>query len=262
MSERGGRLEGKRAMVTGAGSGIGRAVALRYAREGARVGLLERRADAVAETVSLIEGTGGECIPLPCDVSSEAQVAGSLDTIVKEWGGLDIVAGVAGIELAGTGDARVDELELSIWERTIGTNLTGMFLTCKYGVRGLLSSGGGAVIVTGSPCGILGHCAAEHAYSASKAGTHGLVRVMAADYASRNIRVNCVIPGLHRHAAQRGCDCRRRNAGGCQSRHPREASGQSRRGRGAVRVACFRRSLVRDRRVLHGRRRADGSLVS
>lgn len=196
MSERGGRLEGKRAMVTGAGSGIGRAVALRYAREGARVGLLERRADAVAETVSLIEGTGGECIPLPCDVSSEAQVAGSLDTIVKEWGGLDIVAGVAGIELAGTGDARVDELELSIWERTIGTNLTGMFLTCKYGVRGLLSSGGGAVIVTGSPCGILGHCAAEHAYSASKAGTHGLVRVMAADYASRNIRVNCVIPGF------------------------------------------------------------------
>ena len=196
MNKRSRRREGKRALVTGAGSGIGRAVAIRFAGEGARVGLLDVREGVANETESLIRSAGGESIALPCDVSQEREVARSVDRITEAWRGLDVVVGVAGIELAGTGDARVDELDLAIWQRTLATNLTGMFLTCKYGVRGLLASGGGSVIVTGSPCGILGHCAAEHAYSASKAGTHGLVRVMAADYAASRIRVNCVIPGF------------------------------------------------------------------
>ncbi len=183
-------------MVTGAASGIGRAVAIRYAAEGARVGLVDRSVEGNEETASLIRVGAGECMVLACDVSQEPEVSRSVDAIVDRWQGLDIVVGVAGIELAGTGDARVDALNVEMWDRTIATNLTGMFLTCKHGVRALLATGGGSVIVTGSPCGLLGFCAAEHAYSASKAGTHGLVRVMAADYAKDGIRVNCVVPGF------------------------------------------------------------------
>ena len=191
-----GRLEGKRALVTGAGSGIGRAVAERFAREGARVGLIGRRASALEQTAERIRSAGGTCLATPCDVAQEAQVLEATAAIAKAFGGIDTVVGVAGIELIGGGDDRIDRLELAGWQRTIDTNLTGMFLTCKYGTRALLEAGGGSIIVTGSPCGLFGHCADEHAYSASKAGVHGLVRVMAADLASEGIRVNCVIPGF------------------------------------------------------------------
>lgn len=190
------RLAGKRCLVTGAGSGIGRAVAVLFAQEGARVGLIGRGLDALEQTASSIADVGGTPLALRADVSREADMAAAVDALVAAWDGLDVVVGVAGVELVGDGDTRVDQLALDAWQRTIDINLTGMFLTCKYGARALLRSGGGSVIITGSPCGLMGHCAGEHAYSASKAGTHGLVRVMAADYAKDGIRVNCVIPGF------------------------------------------------------------------
>jgi NAD(P)-dependent dehydrogenase (short-subunit alcohol dehydrogenase family) len=190
------RLQGKRAFVTGAGSGIGQAVAIRMAAEGAKVGLMGRRAGALQETADRITAAGGTCLAVPCDVSVEAEVAAAVVRFKEAFGGLDTVVGVAGIELIADGDARVDQLELAHWQQTIDVNLTGMFLTCKYGTRALLENGGGSITITGSPCGLFGHCAGEHAYSASKAGTHGLVRVMAADLARENIRVNCVIPGF------------------------------------------------------------------
>ncbi len=183
-------------MVTGAASGIGQAVALLYALEGARVALLDHNRVGLADTLAQIAAAGGEALSLECDVSDEVQVQHSVAAITRAWGGLDVGVGVAGIELAGFGDAQVHELELEVWQRTIDTNLTGMFLTCKHAVRALLAGGGGSIIVTGSPCGSYGACAAEHAYSASKAGTHGLVRVMAVDYARSGIRVNAVIPGF------------------------------------------------------------------
>jgi NAD(P)-dependent dehydrogenase (short-subunit alcohol dehydrogenase family) len=191
-----GRLEGKRALVTGASSGIGRATALRFAREGARVGLLARRAEALEALAAEIRDAGGEALPLPTDVAQEEQVAAAVARIVAAWGGLDVVVGVAGVELIEGGDTRVDQLELAAWQKTIDTNLTGMFLTCKHGVRALLASGGGSVIVTGSPTGLYGLALGEHAYSASKAGCHGLARVMANEYAKDNIRVNIVVPGF------------------------------------------------------------------
>jgi 3-oxoacyl-[acyl-carrier protein] reductase len=117
-------------------------------------------------------------------------------TIKEAFGGIDTVVGVAGIELMGVGDDRIDRVELSIWQQTIDVNLTGMFLTCKHGTRALLESGGGSITITGSPCGLLGFCSDQAAYSASKSGTHGLVRGMAADLATEHIRVNCVIPGF------------------------------------------------------------------
>ena len=198
MTSGGGRLNGKRAVVTGAGSGIGQTVAEQFAREGARVGLIGRRAAALEETAESIERIGGTCLMVPCDVSQEAQVAAAVAAISERFGGLDTAVGVAGIELAGAGDDRVDRLVLSSWQQTIDINLTGMFLTCKYATRALLESGGGSITITGSPCGQLGFCDNQAAYSASKAGTHGLVRQMANDLAVENIRVNGVIPGFIR----------------------------------------------------------------
>jgi 3-oxoacyl-[acyl-carrier protein] reductase len=191
-----GRLQGKRALVTGAGTGIGRGVALRFAQEGASVGLVGRRREPLEETAALIEAGGGRCLVTPCDVSREDQVEGAVAAIANAFGGIDTVVGVAGIELMGVGDDRIDRLELDIWQQTIDVNLTGMFLTCKHGTRALLASGGGSITITGSPCGMLGFCSDQAAYSASKSGTHGLVRGMAADLAGEHIRVNCVIPGF------------------------------------------------------------------
>jgi NAD(P)-dependent dehydrogenase (short-subunit alcohol dehydrogenase family) len=192
----GGRLAGKRAIVTGAGSGIGRATALRFAREGARVGLIERRREALAEVAGRVAAAGGTALALPADVAREDEVERAVAAAVAAWGGLDVVVAVAGIELFGQGDDRVDRLELAVWRQVLDVNLTGMFLTCKHGVRALLQTGGGAVIVTGSPTGLYGGALGEHAYSASKAGCHGLARVMANEYARDGIRVNVVVPGF------------------------------------------------------------------
>jgi len=195
MTERTG-IAGKRALITGAGSGIGRAVAIRFAVEGARVALLSRNRRNLDAVSAEIKATGGDTLVIPTDVSVEAEVAAAVDQVVAAWGGLDAVIGVAGIELYAAGDTNVHELDLAVWQRTLDTNLTGMFLTCKHGIRALLASGGGSVVLTGSPTGLSGAAAPETAYSVSKAGVHALGRVVANEYASQNIRVNVVIPGF------------------------------------------------------------------
>jgi NAD(P)-dependent dehydrogenase (short-subunit alcohol dehydrogenase family) len=188
------RLAGKHAIVTGAGSGIGRAIAERFHREGASVALVDRRGDALCEVEAAISG-GPQVVSCVADVSSEAEVAKAFEGAEGSLGSIDIVVANAGVQLFGQ-DAPVDELDLEVWQLTIDVNLTGMFLTCKYGIRALLSSGGGSVICLGSPTGLRGTASRFHAYSASKAGAFGLTRVMAADYAQRNIRVNALVPGF------------------------------------------------------------------
>lgn len=190
-----GRIAGKRAIITGAGNGMGRAAAIRFAREGAKVGLIDINRAAVDEVFALITGAGGEAMPLIADVSDEQQIAQAVDEAVARWGGLDIVVANAGIELVGE-DARAHELAKEVWDRTIAVNLTGNFLTCKHGIRALLASGGGSVVCTASPTGLFGSAAGFSAYSASKAGVYGLTRVMANDYARHGIRINAVIPGF------------------------------------------------------------------
>jgi len=190
------RLAGKRVIITGAGSGIGEATALLFAREGAKVALIGRRAQLLEDVAARIAADGGEALVLPCDVSKEDQVARSFALAEEGWGGLDCCIGVAGIELWEQGDDRVDRLELSVWQQIIDINLTGMFLTLKYGVRALLKAGGGSIVVTGSPTGLYGFALGEDAYSAAKAGCHGLARVVANEVARDNIRVNIVVPGF------------------------------------------------------------------
>lgn len=184
-------LEGKRGIVTGAGSGIGQATARVLVREGARVGLIDVDREAVTE---LADELGPVAVALAADVTNEQQVQAAMAAVVDAWAGLDILVGAAGISLIGE-DERADRLELEVWQRTLDVNLTGMFLTAKHGIRALLASGGGAVVLVCSPTGQYGCSPGADAYSSSKAGVYGLVRVMAADYADEGIRVNGVIPG-------------------------------------------------------------------
>ncbi len=191
-----GRMAGKRALITGAGSGIGEATALLFAREGARVGLVSRTTAKLESVAARIAAEGGEALVLPADVADEAAISGAVERLVAAWGGLDACIAVAGIERFAEGDDRVDRIELAVWREIIDTNLTGTFLTCKHAVRAMLATGKGSLVVTGSPTAQYGLALGEDAYAASKAGCHGLARVMAAEYARDGIRVNCVIPGF------------------------------------------------------------------
>jgi NAD(P)-dependent dehydrogenase (short-subunit alcohol dehydrogenase family) len=188
------RLEGKRAIVTGAGAGIGRGAALKLAQEGASVGVLDVNLTTAEETASLITKAGGQAIALRVNVADEAQVADAVAKAEAHFGGLDTLIPNAGVMLFGR-DTVATELDLETWQQCIDVNLTGMFLTCKHGLRALERNGSGAVVITGSPTGALGCAPTFTAYSASKAGTFGLMRILAIDYVKKNIRVNAVLPG-------------------------------------------------------------------
>jgi NAD(P)-dependent dehydrogenase (short-subunit alcohol dehydrogenase family) len=177
-----GRLHGKRAFVTGAASGIGLAVVQRLAADGATVAGFD-----LEEPKASISFVG--------DVAREADVQAAVEQAAAELGGLDIVIANAGTQLTNV-ETRADGLDIEAWQRTIDVNLACVFLTAKHGARALLVSGGGAIVCTGSAAGAYGMAGGLDAYSASKAGVHGLVRVLAADYAADGIRVNGVVPGL------------------------------------------------------------------
>lgn len=186
-----GRLSGKRALVTGAGSGIGRAIAARFVQEGARVALVDVRADQVNRVRDEI---GNAAIAIVADVSAETEVAAAVDRGTAELGGLDIL--VANAAVSHAGDACVHQLETEVWRATFQVNLDGLFFTCKYGLQALLAAGGGAVICTASPTALYGLSPGHDAYSASKGGVLALTRVMANDYARQGIRVNALVPGF------------------------------------------------------------------
>jgi NAD(P)-dependent dehydrogenase (short-subunit alcohol dehydrogenase family) len=189
MAEMTARLEMKTALVTGAGSGIGRSVAESFAREGARV-IFSDRDLAAAEAAAADWPTA---IALELDISNEQSVAAAFEKLDADGLAPDVVVANAGVQLFGH-DAKIADLELEVWKRTIDINLTGTFLTVKHAVRSMLGRGG-SIILTGSPTGVNGEGQDFTAYSSSKAGIHGLGRAVAAAYASDGIRVNTVVPG-------------------------------------------------------------------
>jgi NAD(P)-dependent dehydrogenase (short-subunit alcohol dehydrogenase family) len=193
------RLESRRAIVTGGGSGIGRGAAIKLAEEGASVGVLDIHLEGALETAALIVAAGGKALALRANVADEGEVAQAIAQAEKAFGGLDTVIANAGIFLFGR-DTIATELDLKTWQQCIDVNLTGMFLTCKHGLRALLRNGAGSVVITGSPTGTHGAAPTFTAYSASKAGTYGLMRILAVDYVSKNIRVNAVLPGTTQSA--------------------------------------------------------------
>jgi NAD(P)-dependent dehydrogenase (short-subunit alcohol dehydrogenase family) len=187
-----GRLSGKSALVTGAASGIGRAVAMRFAREGAVVALVDRDREGARAAVAEL-GSETNAYAVEADVTDEDAVAGAFTSLQERAGTVDVAVANAGVQLFGQ-DAPAGDLDLAVWCKTLEINLTGAFLTVKHAVRTMLDHGG-SIILTGSPTGIVGGGRGFTAYSASKAGVHGLARVVAADYAAAGIRANVVVPG-------------------------------------------------------------------
>lgn len=183
------RLQGRTALVTGAASGIGRAIADRFVAEGARVVYADLDEAAAREAAT---ATGG--IAVRMDVSDEQSVERAFAHLEAEGSTPDVIVANAGIQLFGQ-DAKVADVPLEAWNRTLAVNLTGTFLTVKHGVRALLSRGGGSIICTGSPTGLNGEGADFAAYSSTKGGIHSLVRATANAYAADGIRVNTVVPG-------------------------------------------------------------------
>jgi NAD(P)-dependent dehydrogenase (short-subunit alcohol dehydrogenase family) len=188
------RLSGKVAVVTGSAVGLGRAVAGRFAREGAMVVAAGTNATAGKSAVEQIRKNGGQAIFVPADVSEERDVIALLETALAEFGRIDVLYNNAAV-LFHDQDARAHELSLEIWDKVMRVNLQGTFLCCKHVIPFMLKQGGGSIINLGSPTGLTGCAPNLTAYSTSKAGIFGLTRVMAAAYARDGIRVNSLIPG-------------------------------------------------------------------
>jgi NAD(P)-dependent dehydrogenase (short-subunit alcohol dehydrogenase family) len=185
-----GRLAGKTAFVTGAASGIGRQVALRFHNEGARVAFADRDYDGAKAAVSR---RGERARAVEVDIADEDSVTTAYATVINDGWRPDVVVANAGVQLFGQ-DAKAGDLDIDVWRRTLDINLTGTFLTVKHAVRAMLEGAGGSIILTGSPTGVREEGTDFTAYSASKAGIHWLGRTVAAAYARDRIRVNSVIP--------------------------------------------------------------------
>ena len=186
------QLQGRVALVTGAGSGIGKAAAVLLASEGARVGALGRTEDELLETVKEIGDNGGEATVVVADISRPDDMQRAVAEVVDRWGRLDIVFANAGINGVW---APIEELEPDEWDRTLNINLKGTFLTVKYAVPHLKKQGG-SVIVTSSVNGtrIFSNTGAT-AYSCSKAGQVAFTKMMALELAPSKVRVNVICPG-------------------------------------------------------------------
>lgn len=187
------RLQNKVALITGAGSGIGRATALLFAQEGAQIVVVDVNDAAGAETVELVRSAGGEAAYVHADISHPAEAEAMIRFAEETYGKLNVLFNNAGISHAADDDAI--NTELDVWDLTFEINVKGVFLGCKYGIPALRRAGGGSIINTASFVALLGAATPQLAYTASKGAVLSMTRELAVIHAREGIRVNALCPG-------------------------------------------------------------------
>ena len=187
------RLTGKVALITGAGNGMGRAAALLFASEGARIVVADAMEDGGNATVEAVRAAGGDAAFVKVDVSDEAQVAGMIAFATETYGALDVLYNNAGIFPAD--DGGTTETPVPTWDRVMDVNLKGVWLGCKHAIPAMLDSGGGSIVNVASFVALMGAATAQIAYTASKGGVLSMTREIAVEYARQGIRANSLCPG-------------------------------------------------------------------
>ncbi len=187
------RLEGKVSIITGAGSGMGRVAALRFAAEGSRVVVADNQLEAAQETVRQVVVAGGEAVAAGVDVSVESDARAMVDLAVEKYGRLDVLYNNAGI--MPEADHSVVDTPVAAWDQVMAVNVRGVYLACKYAIPRMIENGAGSIINVSSFVALLGCSVPQDAYTASKGAVLALTRSLAVQFAPKGVRTNAILPG-------------------------------------------------------------------
>ena len=185
-----GRVEGKSILITGGAQGLGAAMAVRFAEEGAVVFIGDLKAEAAAETLELIKGRGGRAFFVSLNVSSEQDWTAAIETVLSESGKLDVLVNNAGINIR----EPIEEMKVESLDTMLAVNVKGPFLGCKHSIPVFRKAGGGSIINISSVCGLIGHRYTTEAYTVTKGAITMLTKTVAVRYGKDNIRCNCLNP--------------------------------------------------------------------
>jgi NAD(P)-dependent dehydrogenase (short-subunit alcohol dehydrogenase family) len=187
------RLSGKVSIITGAGGGMGRVAALRFAAEGSRVVVADSNGAAAEETAALIVSTGGEAVPASVDVSLEADARAMADLAMERFGRIDVLYNNAGI--MPEADHSVVDTPVEVWDQVMAVNVRGLYLACKHAIPRMIENGSGSIINVSSFVALLGCSVPQDAYTASKGAVLALTRSLAVQFAPKGVRSNAILPG-------------------------------------------------------------------